>query len=240
MLLHALPGKQHAVSPQGCLSCHHGVVTTVDFCGNINGVSYVASGGSDYAVVVSHVAGGQLRVLWSQKDAHAGVITRVLFGVGMACGVVYSAARDHVVRLWSLKNGDLVGSLNFHMEKVVDVCQSPDGRFFVSASADDSILVYDVSDAYRVVMRVECDEEPSCLAIVNNMVCCGFCSGGIRFWPLPSLGIHYVSPVCYKQHRVQLQKRNRSPERRCCYRRRRRPIASFPPHVGMNSGPKNE
>lgn len=189
--MHVIPGAEHVVRPQSCLSYHHGVVTTVDFCGNINGVSYVVSGGSDYAVVVSRVEGSQLRVIWSQKNAHAGVITRVLLGVGMACGVVYSAARDHTVRMWSLQQGEPAGSLAFHTEKVVDLCQSPDGRYFASASADNRILVYDVSDGYRVVMQVECCEEPSCLAIVNNMVCCGFCSGGIRFWPLPTLGMHY-------------------------------------------------
>lgn len=228
--MHCLPAASAEVKPSSALSCHKGVVTTVDLSANCNGHFFVASGGSDYSLVVYRVSGNALKVHWRQEHAHASVVTRVLFGVGMASGVVYSGAKDRVIHLWSLKNGECVGSLDYHQEKVVDLCQTPDGRFFVSASADRTILVYDVSAEFRVVMRVECGEEPACVAVVNNTICCGFCSGALRFWSLPSLGILCDCRVCGKQRKRQIRRRSRASAPHSHSQTSRQQSSSFPPH----------
>ena len=176
---------------QPCSSANHqgGHVTAVDIATSFNDHPMVVSGGSDYSLFVYSLRGArhQLKLYWKIPNAHKGVISSVLFGVGMAIGVLYSAAQDGVIKLWNICDRSNIANLTYHSGKVVALCQTPEGRFFVSAAVDGFIIVYDVHAEYRVVARHRSNEQPSSLAIINGMIVCGFVSGAVRSWSLPSV-----------------------------------------------------
>lgn len=151
----------------------------------------VVSGGTDYALFVYELRGEhhQLKLHWKIPNAHQGIISDVLFGVGMAVGVMYSAGHDGMIRLWNVCDRAIISDLTYHTGKVIALCQTPEGRFLVSAAVDGYILVYDVSAEYKVVARHRSDEQPSSLKIINGVIMCGFVSGAVRTWSLPSVSI---------------------------------------------------
>ena len=57
----------------------------------------------------------------------------------------YSAGSDGAVVRWSLETGDETGELAGHEKAVTALALSPDGKTLVSASADTTLLVWDVA-----------------------------------------------------------------------------------------------
>ena len=56
---------------------------------------------------------------------------------------------DKTIELWDAETGKLIRTLEGHNGAVYDVAFSPDGRFLVSASADDTCKVWRVDDGLR-------------------------------------------------------------------------------------------
>ena len=183
------PNTCLSLSPCCVMRDQGGRVTTVDASSNINGHTMIATGGSDYALFLYEWKSKQLVLQCRIREAHSGVISVVLFGIGMVVGVLYSASYDGVIKLWSVKNHDCVAELKYHTAKITALTQSPDGRYLVSASADGSVLVYDASTRYSVLSRFYCDDEPVSLTILNGSIVCGYSSGSVRLWLLPCVSI---------------------------------------------------
>ena len=159
---------------------HSGIVTSVDaIC--LEGVSFVVSGGTDYAVVLYRVENQSLVVLW-RDDSLQSIVTGVLFGVGIAIGTLYVTSQSGVVQIWDVLKLTKIGEIQHHLSKIVGVCQSQDGRFVVTAATDRKVLVYDVSQGMKCVKRIESDDVPSTVAFLDGKVVCGYCSGDIRLW----------------------------------------------------------
>lgn len=53
---------------------------------------------------------------------------------------------SHPIRLYDFKTGEIVGLLDGHTNAVMSVAFSPDGRFLVSGSVDDTAIIWDVAE----------------------------------------------------------------------------------------------
>lgn len=165
----------------------------MDLSSSINNSFFAASGGNDYAITVYSVKDTSLHPFWEILNAHNSIVTSVLFGSGMGTGMLYSGGMDCSVKVWNVLAKELVGELRYHSSKVVSLCQSSDGRYLVSASANRVVFVYDISKNFEVVCRLETKEEPACMTFHHASLVIGMKAGGCQLWSIQ------LSSVCNKQ-----------------------------------------
>lgn len=187
MLIHPIPADaSHVIiSPLASVSAHNGIVSCIATSSSINGRFFVASGGSDYSLVIYSLNTKSIQIHKQIPNAHDGILTSVVFGSGMATGVLYSAGMDHCIKIWNCVTLELVGKLCHHTKKVVALAQSNDGRFLLSAGADRVVLVYDLTKNYRLLLRLETKDEPTCISFYQPLIVVGFKSGSCQCWNLP-------------------------------------------------------
>ena len=65
-----IEGTSHSF-PVSVWDDHDGMILSVVF-GNQEDFSYLASGGSDYAIVVYRVKNGECQLYWKEENAHNG------------------------------------------------------------------------------------------------------------------------------------------------------------------------
>lgn len=156
----------------------------MDLSSSINNSFFAASGGNDYAIIIYSVKDTSLHPCWEIPNAHEGIVTSVLFGSGMGTGMLYSGGMDCSVKVWNVLAKELVGELRYHSSKVVSLCQSSDGRYLVSASADRVVFMYDISKNFEVVYRLETKEEPACMTFHHTSLVIGMKAGGCQVWSI--------------------------------------------------------
>ena len=59
-------------------------------------------------------------------------------------GSPYQRGNDNRIRIWELSTGKLIRCLEGHMDFVVDVCVSADGKYIISGSWDNTIKLWDI------------------------------------------------------------------------------------------------
>lgn len=119
------------------------------------------------------------------------VIPCVAFGHGACSNRLFTGGWDSVIKVWNVATGDCVKELDYHQERIADLCVSPDGKWLVSSSADKNILLYAIEEDYKPIARYYCNDECKCVCIVGDEIAAGYASGVIRLWPLYKEG--YIS-----------------------------------------------
>jgi WD40 repeat protein len=75
--------------------------------------------------------------------AHRGAVNSIAFSPDGR--LLASGSQDRTVRLWSLREGQLVGTLKGHSDNVNSVAVSPDGSLLASGSADKTVRLWSLS-----------------------------------------------------------------------------------------------
>ena len=188
LLLHVLPESASTtttITPVCSKSDHNGIITCLDLSSSINGKFYVATGGNEYAMYVYSLQNTSCHLLWKIPSAHNGVLTSVLFGCGMGSGLLYSGGNDACVKVWSLASKECIGELHHHKEKIVSLCQTMDGHYLITASADRSVYVYDIAKSFQVSFNFQTGDEPVSLTCYHTSVIVSMKSGYSQVWNLP-------------------------------------------------------
>jgi dipeptidyl aminopeptidase/acylaminoacyl peptidase len=91
--------------------------------------------------------------------------------------IVASGSVGRVVKLWDIRTGELLATLEGHSYPILSLSFSPDGDKLVSASGDTSLKIWDMSD-YRELVTLNghslyvktCDWDPNGNRIVSGSV----------------------------------------------------------------------
>ncbi|KAK8831328.1 hypothetical protein WA577_001434 [Blastocystis sp. JDR] len=178
------PGSPSEEAPEKVLEDHNGIVLDVAVSDEVDGKHYLASVGNDYALFV-YTLGKHTRLAWSDSAAHRGVVTCVMFGHGAARELVFTGGWDKEVHVWNVSTGEQVKTLTHHTESITGLTVSADGRYLVSAAADKSLILWDISEDFAIVARYVCPDECKSVCIAGDEIVAGYASGVIRLWPFP-------------------------------------------------------
>jgi len=108
----------------------------------------IAACGSDPNLISLHdTASGETTAL---LEGHTETVTSISFSPDG--GMIASGAKDSVVKLWSVPDGNLIANLVGHKDErgagIIDVDFSPDGKYLLSAAIDGTssltLLLWDV------------------------------------------------------------------------------------------------
>lgn len=153
----------------------------------------VATGGSDYTLNVYQVKEHSVSKLWSQMNAHYGleliilimnrIVTAAAFGYGENNNLLFTGGYDSVIRVWDCSCGEFIGELKSHKQRINALIASHDGKFIVSASADKTVILWDVFELEPIAM-FSCEEECSSIVMNSEVIICGYLSGVLRVWPM--------------------------------------------------------
>ena len=104
--------------------------------------------------------------------------------VATAHGSSGGPIEDHVVRIWDVHTGDMVGVLAGHTKPVTGVSFFPNGRSVMSASSDGSTKIWDTESGQEVATLVADGEEiiTACLSADGKYVATLLVGGNVRLW----------------------------------------------------------
>ncbi|MHA1768963.1 MAG: WD40 repeat domain-containing protein [Candidatus Thorarchaeota archaeon] len=91
--------------------------------------------------------------------------------------VVAAGSVDHTIKLWDIRTGECVGTLEGHTYPVLSLAFSPDGDRLVSGSGDTTLAIWDVDNHTQLLQLrghgfyvVTCDWDPKGDRIVSGSV----------------------------------------------------------------------
>ncbi|HEX4206051.1 MAG TPA: serine/threonine-protein kinase, partial [Ktedonobacteraceae bacterium] len=106
------------------------------------GGQHIASGSADQTVQVwPALHAGDALVTYS---GHNDAINALAWSPSANAPYIASGGDDKTVHIWHAADGSDVASWNRHSDAVYGLAWSPDGRYVASASADQSVMVWDV------------------------------------------------------------------------------------------------
>jgi len=101
--------------------------------------------------------------------------------------IVASGTVDRVVKLWDIRSGECVGTLQGHTYPVLSLAFSPDGDQLVSGSGDTTLIVWDLENQSKVRQMkghgfyvVAVDWDPNGNRIVSGSVDANICEWDSR------------------------------------------------------------
>jgi len=94
-----------------------------------------------------------------------------------------SGGNDGVVCVWDLSSYMLVRQFEPHLERIHSLVFSPDGKRFVSCSADMYMKVTEVDSGVELV-AIKTDDEPKCLDTDGTIALVGNEAGVLELWNL--------------------------------------------------------
>ncbi|MHA3964306.1 MAG: WD40 repeat domain-containing protein [Candidatus Thorarchaeota archaeon SMTZ1-45] len=96
--------------------------------------------------------------------------------------IVASGSVERVVKLWDIRTGDCIATLEGHEYPVLALAFSPDGNKLVSGSGDTTLMIWDVENHSRILHLkghgfyvVACDWDPKGDRIVSGSVDANIC-----------------------------------------------------------------
>ena len=106
---------------------HTGVVLCIALSDDFKDSFYMASVGNDYALNIYRID-SRVHHMSSISAAHDCVIPCVTFGHASSASLIFTGGWDHRIRIWNLE-GEMVKELVGHLERITDLCVSPDGVY---------------------------------------------------------------------------------------------------------------
>ncbi len=139
----------------------------------------IATASEDSTVKLWHTSNGQLL-----KTLH-GSSSQVMLGLDLSGDLAAGCGSDKTCRVWNIRTQRLVHQLVGHSQKVTCVRMLQGGRSVVTASADRSMKVWDISrHTYRqtVTMRHSSTSNSIDTSYDSISLVSGHLDGGVRFW----------------------------------------------------------
>lgn len=101
-----------------------------------------------------------------------------------------------VIRIWDAETGGLVGKLDGHTEKILNLVSSIDGKYLASSSADMTVMVWDIDQPASLAVLVGHDDVPTSIAFSPDAK--GIASAGhdgkVLLWDVPgSRCVHVIA-----------------------------------------------
>jgi WD40 repeat protein len=90
--------------------------------------------------VVAHAEARRLPAAPFVWSGHSGAIEAVAWGAA----TIATGARDKTIKLWDAESGRGTGTLGGHLDRVVDLAFSADGKLLASGAADRTARIWDV------------------------------------------------------------------------------------------------
>jgi WD40 repeat protein/Flp pilus assembly protein TadD len=89
--------------------------------------------------------------------------------------------RGEPIKVWFVGQGDEVRALVGHIDDVSGIAQTPDGRFIVSASADNRLIVWDLNDSKPIATFTGEGRLTSCAVTSQGLIIAGEETGWVHF-----------------------------------------------------------
>jgi len=108
--------------------------------------------------------------------------------------IVVSGHQDGSLRLWDSRNGDAcMRNLTHHTNSITSVSISPDNRYILTNSRDNSLCVIDMNNSFKVLHKLTHKKyqnsilySRSCFSPDGSIICAGSQSGTVFCWDLLS------------------------------------------------------
>jgi autophagy-related protein 16 len=130
--------------PLHTIQAHKNDATCVRYDGS--NLNLVATASSDSTVKVWDTSNGQLQATFSGGGSHP------MLGVDISGGIVCGCGADKTCRVWRYDTKRMIHQLAGHSQKVTCIRLFPGEKSVLTASADRSIKIWDISrNTYRLV-----------------------------------------------------------------------------------------
>eukprot|EP00977_Amphora_coffeiformis_P008323 scaffold1880_cov166-Amphora_coffeaeformis.AAC.2 len=158
-----------------------GVCVRYDTGSNRSGTDLVVSSGSDATVKVWDTANGILKSTFRGSAGHP------FLGCDIAGHLVAGGSTDKTCRIWTLKTDRMMHHLVGHQHKITAVRFCGSGEAIVTASADRSLKVWDISrTTYKQLVTLRHGSTCNCVDVGSNSFSAvsGHQNGGLFCWDL--------------------------------------------------------
>eukprot|EP00550_Attheya_septentrionalis_P005774 CAMPEP_0198282502 /NCGR_PEP_ID=MMETSP1449-20131203/2292_1 /TAXON_ID=420275 /ORGANISM="Attheya septentrionalis, Strain CCMP2084" /LENGTH=568 /DNA_ID=CAMNT_0043978767 /DNA_START=177 /DNA_END=1883 /DNA_ORIENTATION=- len=163
------------------IQAHSSEVTSVRYDGV--GSDLVATSSNDSTVRVWDTSSGAMRATLRGGSGHA------MMGCDIVGGLVVGCASDKSCRVWKLSTQRMIHQLVGHGNKVTCARLISGGKEVLTASADRSIKLWDISrNTYRQTTTLRHSSTANCLDVSydTKTAVSGHMDGGVRFWDIRS------------------------------------------------------
>lgn len=169
--------------PKFPLAAHSpdGICVRYDSCSSGSGTDFVVTSGSDAMVKVWDAGSGTLRSTFRGSAGHP------FLGCDIVGDLVAGGSTDKTCRIWTLKTDRMMHHLVGHQHKITAVRFCGSGEAIVTASADRSLKVWDISrTTYKQLVTLRHGSSCNCVDVGSNSFSAvsGHHDGGLRCWDL--------------------------------------------------------
>ena len=119
-----------------------------------------------------------------------------------------SGSKDNTIKLWNVKTGNLLQTLNGHSSPVCSVVYSPDGQTLASGSDDNTIKLWNVKTG-KLLQTLTGHSNPVCSVVYSpdgQTLASGSDDNTIKIWQVAE----FISKAPVQQTQFQVSQTNQS------------------------------